>query len=105
MITEFKPAEEERVRLVSKYGEKDEKGVLVKDQDGNTAIADEEGFMGEWTELLGQEVEIAHPGLKDKDIEAIVEVLEKLGKKISIAHVNLLERLIEAKSDTPKDGG
>ncbi len=56
--------EKERMKILKKYAEVDDKGEFVADEDGNAKITDMEAFGQEFKELLEQEVEIDMKPLK-----------------------------------------
>ena len=60
-----------RMKVINKYGEKDENDNLITDEAGNCKIKEDciEDFTNELNELLGSEVEIATNKIKLDDLE------------------------------------
>ena len=77
-----------RMQLINKYGEKDDKGELVTDSDGNCKIIADSttAFNAELSELLANEVEINGSKLKINDLESI---------DFTPSEISALEPLIE----------
>lgn len=70
---EMQDFNETRMNLIKKYGEKDSKGELITDDNGNCKIlpTSTEAFSSELNELIGSEVEINANKIKIEDIESI----------------------------------
>ena len=68
---EIQDFNEVRMKLINKYGEKDENGELITDEKGNCKIMQDEikNFSSELNDLVGTEVEINANKLKIEQIE------------------------------------
>lgn len=53
-----KAYEEERVKIIDKYGKKDENGQIIKRDDGEYVLTDRKGYAEELNELLDIETDI-----------------------------------------------
>jgi len=64
---------EARMNLIKKYGEKDNNGEIITDDNGNCKIlpTSTEVFSNELNELIGSEIEINANRIKIEDIENI----------------------------------
>ena len=84
IISELKDLDAERIKLVNKYGEKDDKG--------NTQVKPEniEKFNKDWAALLEMETELDSPKIPFSMIETL---------KISARDMLALEDIIEGPSD------
>lgn len=85
---EIKTFEEERMKIVNKYGEKDENGELASQEDGTVKIIEDKinECNQELVDLLNAEVEINAEKLKE-------EVFEKI--ELTPALVIAIEGLVE----------
>lgn len=86
--TELSSFNETRMNLIKKYGEKDEAGELITDENGNCKILTDsvETFSNELNELVETEIEINANKLKVDDLNDI---------DFTPAEMNALESFIE----------
>lgn len=70
---EMQDFNEARMNLIKKYGEKDNNGEIITDDNGNCKIlpTSTEVFSNELNELIGSEIEINANRIKIEDIENI----------------------------------
>ena len=85
---ELKIYEEEKQKLINKYGEKDEEGKLKTKEDGSINITDTENWNKDIKELLDIEAEI--------NIEKInIDELAKSDLKLTPAELALIDYMIK----------
>ena len=71
--TEIQSFNEARMNLIKKYGEKDENGELITDEQGNCKIVegDINEFSNELNDLINSEVEISGNKIKIDDLDKV----------------------------------
>ena len=65
--SKLKAFEAVRFKLIEKYGEKDSDGKLIN-EDGQYKIADTDGFNKEYSDIIGEEIEIEHNQISVEDL-------------------------------------
>ena len=88
--------DDNRNRLMEKYGEKDKDGNLVVEDNGNVRIVDARNFMGEFNEILSTDVELTLDKISRKDIERCDE---DGYDKLTLEEITALESMIAEDPD------